>query len=93
VKRVTKTTNEDWTITEESAEKRWKDGHTAVMQGNFGGFTQQLYSRIFFPNGDGDYESRRTLNNEALSLPVEDADECTAVGVRMGENGEVVPYY
>jgi hypothetical protein len=93
VKRVTKTKSEDWTITQESAEERWKEGHAAVMQGNFGGFTKQLYSRMFFPNGDGDYESHRALDNEALSLPVEDIDECTAVGVRMGENGEVVFYH
>lgn len=89
VKRVTSTTTDDWTITHESAEERWKDGHAAVMKGNFGQFTKMLYSRMFFPNGGGDYESHRTLDNEALSLPVEDLDEHTAIGVRMGEKGEI----
>lgn len=90
VKRVTGTTDADWTITHESAEQRWKEGHGAVKQGNFGPFTKMLYSRMFFPGtGDGDYQSRRELHNDLLGLPVEDLDEATAVAVRMGENGEV----
>lgn len=89
VKRVTGTTDADWTITHESAEQRWRDTHPEVLKGNFGAFTKMLYSRMFFPNGDGDYQSRRALDNDLLGLPVEDLDECTAVGVRMGENNEV----
>jgi hypothetical protein len=34
----------------------------------------------------GDYEP---LDNKSLSLPAEDLDQYTAIGVRMGENGEV----
>lgn len=89
VKHVTGTTDKDWTITQDSAEKRWRDGHAAVAQGNFGVFTKMLYSRMFFPNGDGDYQARKELHNELLGLPVEDLDEFTALGVRMGENNEV----
>lgn len=88
VKRVTGTTDADWTITYESSEERWKEGHAAVSQGNFGAFAKQLYSRMFFPNGDGDFESKRELHNGLLGLPVEDLDEYTAIGVRMGENNE-----
>ena len=90
VKRVTKTTDADWTITQESAEQRWKDGTTALKQGNFGAFTKMLYSRMFFPNGGGDIQSSRGLHNEQLGLPIEELDQWTAIGVRMGENGEVV---
>jgi len=86
VKRVTRTSNDDWTITHESSEERWKDSFAAVMKGNFGQFTKMLYSRMYFPNGGGDYEP---LDNNSLSLPVEDLDQYTAIGVRMGENGEV----
>lgn len=89
VKRVTGTTNADWTITHESAEQRFKDGQAVVKQGNFAAFTKMLYSRMFFSNGDGDYQSSRGLHNDVLGLPVEDLDESTAIGVRMGENGEV----
>lgn len=93
VKRVTGTTDADWTITHESAEQRWKDGRAALQQGNMKAFTKMLYSRMFFPNGDGDgdgdYQSSRGLHNDLLRLPVEDLDEFTAVGVRMGESGEI----
>lgn len=89
VKRVTGTTDVDWTITHESAEQRWKDGQAALQQGNMKAFTKMLYSRMFFPNGDGDYQSSRGLHNDLLGLTVEDLDEFTAIGVRMGENGEV----
>lgn len=41
------------------------------------------------PNGDGDYQSRRCLHNDLLGLVVEDLDEFTAIGIRLGENGEV----
>ncbi len=89
VKRVTGTTDTDWTITHESAEQRWKDGQAALQHGNMKAFTKMLYSRMFFPNGDGDYQSSRGLHNDLLGLTVEDLDEFTAIGVRMGENGEV----
>ena len=89
VKRVTKTTDVDWIITRDSAEQRWKDGLAAVKQGDFSAFPRMLYSRMFFPNGDGDYESRRGLDNDLLGLPAEDLDEWTAIAIRMGENGEV----
>ncbi|MCJ1476707.1 hypothetical protein MMC13_005375 [Lambiella insularis] len=89
VKRVTGTTDVDWTITHEAAEQRFKDGQAEVQKGNFKAFPKMLYSRMFFPNGDGDYQSRRALHNDLLGLPVEDLDEFTAIGVRMGENGDV----
>ncbi|KAJ5577652.1 NAD(P)-binding protein [Penicillium hispanicum] len=89
VKRVTGTTDAYWTITRDSSAKRWEEGFAAVKQGNFGAFTKMLYSRMFFPSADGDYQSRRELDNEALGLPVEDFDAATAVAVQMGEKGEV----
>ncbi|KAL9077594.1 MAG: hypothetical protein Q9157_003289 [Trypethelium eluteriae] len=89
VKRVTGTTDTDWTITHESAEQRWKDGMAALQQGSRKAFVKVLYSRMFFPNGDGDYQSSRGLHNDLLRLPVENLDEYTAIAVRMGENGEV----
>ncbi len=89
VKRVTGTTDADWTTTRESAKQRWNDGTAEVLKGNFGAFTKMLYSRMFFPNGDGDYQSRRVLHNNLLGLPVEDLDAATRIAVRMGENREV----
>ncbi|KAL2819306.1 NAD(P)-binding protein [Aspergillus cavernicola] len=91
VKRVTGTTDADWTITEEPVEQRWKDGHAAVQDGNWNAFVKMLYSRMFFPTGDGDYESRVDLHNDILGLPVEDLDEATAVGIGMAER-RAVPF-
>ncbi|KAL2022230.1 hypothetical protein VTK56DRAFT_5840 [Thermocarpiscus australiensis] len=93
VKRVTGTSDADWTITHESSEQRWKDGMAEVLKGNFKAFTKMLYSRMFFPNGDGDYQSRRALHNDVLGLPVEDLDAATRIAVRMGESGEVTRTY
>jgi hypothetical protein len=61
-----------------------------LKKGNWHAYTKMLYSRMFFPTGDGDHQSSRGLHNDVLALPVEDLDECTAIGVRMGENGDVV---
>jgi hypothetical protein len=44
---------------------------------------------MFFPGGGGDYQSSRGLHNDLLGLKIEDLDECTAIGVRMGEKREV----
>lgn len=89
VKRVTKTTDADWTITQDSIAERFKEGQKGIKVHNWKVFTKMLYSRMFFANGDRDYESRRGLDNELLGLPVEDLDEATAEGIRMGENNEV----
>jgi hypothetical protein len=87
VKRVTGTTDADWTITHESAEERWKENQAAVKQGNWSAFTKMLYSRMFIPGSDIGYKSE--LHNGMLGLPVENLDESTATGIRMGESGEV----
>ncbi|KAK5948410.1 hypothetical protein OHC33_010584 [Knufia fluminis] len=92
VKRVTGTRDADWSVTCESAEQRRRDGRDAVQGGDMRGFIKLMYSRMFFGNGDGDYESARGLHNKLLGLPVEDLDEFTAVAVRLGEEGEVVSY-
>ncbi len=86
---MTATTDADWTITHESAEKHWTDGQAALQQGDMKAFPKMLYSRMFVANGDGDYQSSRGLHNDLLGLTVEELDESTAIGVRMGENGEV----
>ncbi|KAJ9482587.1 hypothetical protein VN97_g10835 [Penicillium thymicola] len=89
VKRVTKTTDADWTITQDSVVERFKEGQEGMKVHNWNVFTKMLYSRMFFANRDGDYESRRGLDNQLLGLPVEDLDEATAEGIRMAENNEV----
>jgi hypothetical protein len=89
VKRVTDTTDADWTITHENTEERYKEGYEAVKSGDHRGWMKMGYSRMFFDNGDGDYETTRGLDNEVLELPTENLDEATKIGIRMGESGEV----
>lgn len=89
VKLVTGTTDADWSISWESSAQRWEEGVAEVKKGNFGAFTKMLYNQMFFPSADGDYKSRRELDNSVLGLPVEDLDEASVVAVRMGEKGEI----
>ena len=86
VKRVTKTTDADWKISRESSEQRFKDATAELHKHNFSQFTKMMYSRMFFPTGDGDF---KPVHNDVLGLPKEDLDEWTAIAVRMGGNGEV----
>jgi NmrA-like family len=89
VQRVTGTTDADWKISYEPSAQRYDDGIEAMKKGDMRGFGKQLYSRVLFPNGGGDFSSK--LNNKVLGLPQEDLDERTKIAVRMAENNEV-PY-
>jgi hypothetical protein len=46
-----------------------------------------MYSRVYYPNGDGDYETSKGLANEVLALPKEDIDEATKEAVEMAKSG------
>jgi len=85
VLRVTGTEKEDWTITYEDVEERWKRGVEMFKKGEMVGFGMAMYSRDFFGDGAGDFESRWGLSNEALGLPKEDFDACTKKAVGMAE--------
>jgi hypothetical protein len=41
------------------------------------------YSRMFFTDGAGDYESSRGLHNEDLGLEQEDLDHYTKIALQM----------
>lgn len=86
VKRVTKTTDKDWTITHDASEQRFKDATAELQKHNFAQFTKMLYSRMYFPTGDGDFDAK---HKKVLGLPQEDLDEWTAVAIKMGENNEI----
>ena len=85
--RVIGTTDKDWTITYEPTAQRYKNGIDEMQKGNMTGFAKALYSRCFYPNGDGDYESSRGLANDLIGLPKEDLDEATKRAVEMVESG------
>ncbi|KAF9243959.1 hypothetical protein DTO012A7_9454 [Penicillium roqueforti] len=81
VKRVTGTSDADWTITHEDSKKRYADGLTMVKTGNMAGFGKLLYARAFFPDDPGDCSAK--AQNELLGLPEESLDEATRAGVDM----------
>ncbi|KAI9929678.1 hypothetical protein MW887_001153 [Aspergillus wentii] len=83
LKRVTGTDDADWTISNETSAQRWRDGRDELQSGQYTGFIKQLYSRIFFPGGDGDYETTPGTHNAVLGLPKEDLDEATRRSVEI----------
>ena len=87
IHRVTGTADKDWEITYEPTAQRYKNGMDEMQKGVMTGFAKAMCSRVFFPNGDGDYESGRGLANDSLGLPKEDLDEATKRTVEMVESG------
>lgn len=83
VKRVTNTTDSDWTVTHEASKKRYQDGLAQVQGGNMAGFGKLLYARAFFPGDTNDMSGK--TQNELLGLPVENLDECTKAGIDLVE--------
>ncbi|KAG8526339.1 uncharacterized protein KY384_000332 [Bacidia gigantensis] len=82
--------DEDWTIESEGSKERYQKGIEAMkgaqdpMSARMGA-AMASFVRAFFPNGGGDYESTRGLDNGKLGLPKEDLDERTAVAKEMVE--------
>lgn len=74
--RVTGTRQDDWTITKEPARERYSSGLKEIQEGKHTGFPR-LMSRVFYPDGCGDFEHNRGTLNSLLGLPREDIDEAT----------------
>lgn len=85
VMRVTGSTREDWKVSYEPSKERYKSGMEELKKGNRYGFARLLYTRMFYPDGSGDYESSKGLHNGILGLPKEDLDESTKIALKMAE--------
>jgi len=85
VLRVTGTREKDWKIEYQDVKERYKQGVEEFQKGNLWGFGQLLYSRLFFPDGSGNYEATKGLHNDILGLPHEDLDEYTKIAVEMAK--------
>ncbi|RBQ78659.1 hypothetical protein FVER14953_13196 [Fusarium verticillioides] len=83
VKRVTGTSDADWTVTHESSKKRYEEGMVQVKRGDMSGFSKLLYARAFFPEDPSDLSAK--AQNELLGLPTEDLDEATKDGIALAE--------
>ncbi|KAK9365444.1 hypothetical protein V1509DRAFT_667149 [Lipomyces kononenkoae] len=86
-KRVTGDKEDDWTIEYEPTLERHQRGLERVKNGDRSGFVEAMYSRVFFPNGDGDFEHKYGLANTILGLPTEGLDEQTKNAKDMVDRG------
>ena len=83
VMRVTDTKVGDWKIGHEASVDRYRAGCEELKKGNFVGFPQLMYTRVFYQDGSGDFETSRGLQNEVLGLPKDDLDEYTKIALQM----------
>lgn len=84
--RLTGTTIDDWKITKESSSARYDAGLEAMKGGDRMGFVKLMYTRVFFPDGSGNFEQSKGTANELLELPKEDLDEATKAAIEMQKN-------
>lgn len=77
VLRVTGDKLEDWTINKEPARERYAAATKALQGGEKMAYVRMMYTRIFYNDGSGDFETRRGTANEILRLPKEDFDDAT----------------
>lgn len=75
--RVTDTKEADWTITNEPSHERYATGIKEIGEGKRVGWAKMMYSRLFYPDGCGNFEHSKGTSNRVLRLPVEDLDEAT----------------
>lgn len=75
--RVMGTKDEEWSIEYQPSEQRYKTAVEDMQKGNMLGYVRSLYSRVFYPTGDGNFEANRGLANEVLGLEKEDLDKVT----------------
>ncbi|KND90035.1 hypothetical protein TOPH_05379 [Tolypocladium ophioglossoides CBS 100239] len=85
--RVLGTTDADWQIERENSATRYKRGQELLKQGSLLGFGICLYTRTFFPNGDGNFGAKYGLANKTLGLPTEEIDAATKRSLALA-NGE-----
>jgi hypothetical protein len=87
VHRVLGTGDGDWEVRYEDSKERYQKGVEQMKGGDRLGFAKAMYTRTFFPNGGGDFETSRGLHNEVVGLQKEDLDEAVKRAVEMVERG------
>ena len=86
VRRVTGTSDDDWTIRSEPAKQRYKDACEALTKGERIAFGRKLYTRYFYEDA-GLFEKLHGLDNEKLGLPKEDLDQATQAALELAQSG------
>ncbi|RCI15917.1 hypothetical protein L249_2831 [Ophiocordyceps polyrhachis-furcata BCC 54312] len=93
IHRVQGTTDADWHIEHEECGARYKRGMELLQKGDFRGFGICLYTRTFYPNGDGNFEAKYGIANHPLGLPKEDLDDGTERTLKMLAEFQRSPAY
>jgi hypothetical protein len=85
--RVTGTKESEWKVEYRPVKEVYADGKKGLTEGKgVPAFGKCLYSRMFFPTGEGDFT--RKLNNDFLGLKTdEDLDEATKAAVELQKTG------
>jgi hypothetical protein len=83
--RVTSTTRDDWTVSKEPSQERYSSGVKGLQEGKVIGFVKMMYTRLFYPDGCGDFEHSKGTINDSLALPTEDFDEATKVAIEQAK--------
>ena len=87
--RVTGTKEDDWTITKEPSQERYSSGIKEIQEGKRIGFAKMMYTRVFYPDGCGDFEHNKGTINSLLDLPKENIDEATKAAI---ERSKISPW-
>ncbi|KAF2099522.1 NAD(P)-binding protein [Rhizodiscina lignyota] len=85
VLRVTGTKEGDWQAKYVDHEERYDEGEKQQQAGDRMGFAKVLYTRVFFPNGDGNFEAKYGLHNDILGLPKGNIDDATKAAFEYGQ--------
>lgn len=88
--RMTSTKEADWTITREPAQERYSSGIKEIQEGKHIGFAKMMYTRVFYPDGCGDFEHNKGTINSLLNLPEEDIDEATKAAIERSKTSNWV---
>lgn len=88
--RVTDTKEAQWTITKEPSHERYATGVKEIGEGKRLGWAKMMYSRLFYPDGSGDFEYSKGTNNAVLGLPVEDIDEATREAIERSKRSNYI---
>lgn len=86
LKRVTGTSDSDWSISSVSAKERYAEAKEQMKTGNRQAFGRVLYTRYFYEDA-GLYEKSHGLDNGKLGLSEEDLDEATRAAIKVGVDG------
>jgi hypothetical protein len=80
----------DWKITYVPVKERFDEGRKLLYAGGPAaqtGFGMQMYARMFFPNGDGDFGSKYGLANDVLGIKAGKLDDHMEKAKKMVDGG------